>query len=172
MNLAGEYAKACHDIAHARIQKELKASVVRVFENFHNFAWREKVDGREMIVHRKGATPAGEGVVGIIPGSMTTKTYIVSGKGDPRSISSSSHGAGRLMSRTAAKEKFTMSAMKKNLEDAGVTLVGGSLDECSMAYKNIDAVMEAQKDLVDVIGTFQPVVVRMSGEQSKPWEKE
>lgn len=172
MSLAGEYAKACHDITHSRIQKELGASVTTVFENFHNFAWKEKVDGRDLVVHRKGATPAGAGVVGIIPGSMTTKTYIVRGKGNPLSISSSSHGAGRLMSRSAAKERFTMSAMRKNIEDAGVTLIGGSLDECSMAYKDIDAVLRAQEDLVEAIGTFQPVVVRMSGEVVKPWEKE
>lgn len=172
MNLAGDYAKACHDVIHERIRKELKASMVKRFENHHNFAWKEKVGGEDVIVHRKGATPAGIGQTGIIPGSMTTSTYIVEGRGNIDSICSSSHGAGRLMSRKAAKESFTMSQMTKDLEDRGVTLIGGSIDESSMAYKDIEGVMEAQKDLVVTLGKFQPMVVRMAGEERKPWETE
>jgi tRNA-splicing ligase RtcB len=103
---------------------------------------------------------------------MTTPTYIVRGLGNPNSIYSSSHGAGRQMSRKHAKEKFTNSQMRKDLEQSGVTLIGGSLDECSMAYKNIDDVMKCQSDLVKTVGSFTPWIVRMSEEQKKPWEKE
>jgi tRNA-splicing ligase RtcB len=172
MNLAGDYSKACHDIIHGRILKAMGSRATGMFENHHNFAWKEVVDGRNVIVHRKGATPAGVGDVGLIPGSMTTATYVVTGKGDLGSMSSSSHGAGRMMSRAKAKETFTASAMRKNLEDAGVTLLGGGLDECSMAYKDIEQVMASQADLVSVVGRFKPLVVRMADEQAKPWEKE
>ena len=172
MNLAGDYSRACHDIIHGRICKEMSVKGLKVFENHHNFAWKEVVDGKNVIVHRKGATPAGVDDIGVIPGSMTTPTFVVRGKGDVRSMSSSSHGAGRMMSRMKAKESFTMSAMKKNLEDAGVTLLGGGLDECSMAYKDIEQVMAFQSDLVNIIGRFKPMVVRMANEQLKPWEKE
>ena len=172
MNLAGDYAKAGHDIIHSRIAKALGEKVIAKFENHHNFAWKEKLDGQDVIVHRKGATPAGLGVRGIIPGSMTTTSYIVEGLGNPLSIYSSSHGAGRLMSRSAAKQTFTMSQMKANLAAAGVTLIGGSLDECSMGYKDIEAVMTCQSDLVKVIGQFRPIVVRMAEGSVKPWEAE
>jgi tRNA-splicing ligase RtcB len=77
-----------------------------------------------------------------------------------------------MMSRKAAKEKYTMEQLRKNLEDAGVTLVGGSVDECSMAYKDIHKVMEAQKELVGIVGEFNPYVVKMSGDERKPWEPE
>lgn len=172
MEMAGDFAQACHDIIHERLRRALAAKKVCDFENHHNFAWKETLGGRAVIVHRKGATPAGAGVMGLIPGSMTTMTYLVRGKGDDRSISSSSHGAGRLMSRSEAKQKFTMAQVRENLEAAGVTLIGGSVDECSMAYKDIDKVMEAQSDLVEIYGKFRPFVVRMAGEETKPWEAE
>lgn len=166
MELAGDFAKACHEVIHYRVRAQLGEKTFTSFSNHHNFAWKEKLDGRDVIVHRKGATPAGLGVFGLIPGSMTTKTKLVRGLGNRNSMNSSSHGAGRSMSRTAAKQTFTMSQMKRNLEEAGVTLIGGSLDECSMAYKSIDKVMEAQKELVEVIGEFMPMVVRMAGEET------
>ena len=169
MNLAGEFAKACHDIIHLRLANALGEKEVCSIENHHNFAWKEQVDGKESIVHRKGSTPAGKGVLGIIPGSMTTNSYIVEGLGNEDSINSSSHGAGRAMSRAASKEKFTMNQMKEDLSLNGVELVGGSLDECSMAYKDIDAVMNYQKELVSILGIFQAKVVRMAEEDIKPW---
>lgn len=173
MNLAGDYAKECHDIIHSRIAKALGEKVIEKFENHHNFAWKEKLeDGQEVIVHRKGATPARVGVFGIIPGSMTTFTYIVEGKGNPLSIYSSSHGAGRAMSRTQAKQTFTIAQMKANLAAAGVTLIGGSIDECSMGYKDIEKVIAVQSDLVRVVGRFRPIVVRMAEGSIKPWETE
>lgn len=170
MELSGAFAKACHDVIHSRIRRALGAKSLATFDNHHNFAWREKLDGRDVIVHRKGATPAGLGLPGLIPGSMTTETYLCVGKGNAASMSSSSHGAGRLMSRKAAKEMYAMSHLRANLEAAGVTLIGGSVDECSMAYKDINAVMAAQSDLVEIKGVFRPAVVRMAGEEKKPWE--
>jgi tRNA-splicing ligase RtcB len=173
MMLAADFAKACHDVIHGRITRAIKAERVGFFENVHNLAWRERlVDGRDVIVHRKGATPAHLGVYGIIPGSMTTPVYVCRGKGNEAYLFSSSHGAGRLMSRKAAKEQFTMAQMRGDLDVAGVTLIGGSLDECSMAYKDVTKVMACQSESVDVIGSFRSFIVRMAGESAKPWEKD
>ena len=172
MNMSGDFAKACHEIIHSRIAKALKADVSKVYQNHHNFAWKDILsDGTEVIVHRKGATPAKQGRMALVPGSMTTNSYLVMGLGNPDSMRSCSHGAGRRMSRKQAKESFTASQMRKDLEDAGVELIGGGIDECSMAYKDIDEVMEMQKDLVRVEGSFKPFLVKMAGEEKKPWQK-
>lgn len=162
MNLAGDYASACHHDIHKRLAKAIGAKALCMVENHHNFAWKEKWDGKDVIVHRKGATPAGEGVLGIIPGSMTAPGFIVRGKGVENSINSASHGAGRAMSRTQANNTFSNSAVKKLLKDEGVMLIGGGTDEAPGAYKDINQVMKAQTDLVDVIGKFQPKIVRMA----------
>lgn len=90
---------------------------------------RAQYGGREVIVHRKGATPAGAGVLGIIPGSMASPGYVVRGKGSPESLNSASHGAGRVMSRTKAMQSFTWSATKKLLAERGVELLSAGLDE-------------------------------------------
>ena len=161
MNLAGDYAKACHDDIHRRIAKALGKRVVFNIENHHNFAWKEIVDDVERIVHRKGATPAGKGVLGIIPGSMTANGYIVEGLGNELSINSASHGAGRKMSRAKCKSTITKSFMNAQLKDAGIELIGGSVDEAPFAYKNIKKVMNLQTELVKVLGTFTPKIVRM-----------
>ncbi|WP_433810428.1 RtcB family protein [Flavobacterium johnsoniae] len=161
MNLAGEYAKACHDDIHRRIAKAIGKRVVVTIENHHNFAWKEMVNGQECIVHRKGATPAGEGQLGIIPGSMTAPGYIVKGKGNADSLNSASHGAGRLFSRAKCKSTFTQSEIKKVLKANDVTLIGGNIDEAPMAYKDIEKVMANQTDLVEILGTFTPKIVRM-----------
>jgi len=175
MNLAGDYARACHKIIHNRILKALGCKLSQSYENHHNFAWKEKIlvgnELKEVVIHRKGATPAGTGVIGIIPGSLSTKAYIVEGKGCADSLCSSSHGAGRLMSRKRAKETLTMSAMKKDLESKGIELIGGSLDECKDCYKDIDSVMEEQKELVRIKGSFMPWMVHMADEQKKKWDK-
>ena len=164
MNLAGDYASECHHQIHRRITKVLGEQPAIRIENHHNFAWKEKLsDGREVIVHRKGATPAGEGVLGIIPGSMTAPGFIVRGKGDSLSISSASHGAGRLMSRTKAKQLVSSKEMKQYLEKHNVELIGGGVDESPMVYKDIHQVMAYQSDLVHVIGTFLPKIIRMDG---------
>lgn len=162
MNLAGDYASACHNQIHRRLGSALGESPICVVENHHNFAWKERLaDGREVIVHRKGATPAGKGVLGVIPGSMTAPGFIVRGKGSPMSINSASHGAGRQLSRRKARASITKSELKKILKAEGVELIGGGLDESPTAYKDIHQVMRQQHQLVDVLGTFWPKIVRM-----------
>jgi tRNA-splicing ligase RtcB len=165
MNLAGDYAAACHERIHFNIAKAMGLKVMKTIGNHHNFAWEETLaDGSEAIVHRKGATPARMGEPGIIPGSMTAPGYVVQGCGMPESLSSASHGAGRAMSRQKARESFTQSALKKMLNGAGVQLMGGSVEEAPPAYKNIDRVMDFQKDLVKIQGKFRPEIVRMNNE--------
>ena len=171
MNLAGDYASACHHIIHEKIAHKLGRSPIRRVENHHNFAWKEMVEGKEMIVHRKGATPAGKNVLGIIPGSMTAAGFIVKGRGVDASVNSASHGAGRRMSRTAALNHITHHALNDLLEKHGVTLLGGGLDEAPMAYKDIHEVMYAQKTLVDSLGLFYPRIVKMDGAVPKKWRK-
>ena len=167
MNLAGDYASANHHQIHARIAAALGEKSLLTVENHHNFAWKEKLyDGTEVIVHRKGATPAGEGVLGIIPGSMTTPGFVVKGKGNASSLLSASHGAGRLMSRSAAKQSITNKMVKQALEQSHVDLLGGGMDEAPMAYKDIHKVMSYQHELVEVIGQFNPKIVRMCGDDS------
>jgi tRNA-splicing ligase RtcB len=140
-------------------------------ENHHNFAWKEMYEGKEVIVHRKGATPAGKDVLGIIPGSMTAPGFIVKGKGEEASINSASHGAGRKMSRTQAMARITNNALKEELAKHNVKLLGGGLDEAPFAYKDIEVVMQSQKALVDVIGKFTPKIVKMDGAKHKSWKK-
>ena len=161
MNLAGDYASACHDRIHINLAKALGIKPIAKVENHHNFAWKEIHNGEELIVHRKGATPAGKNVLGIIPGSMTAPGFIVSGKGEEASLSSASHGAGRLLSRTKAKKAITNSALKKMLKSEGIELIGGGLDEAPIAYKNIHEVMKSQTRLVNIEGKFFPKIVRM-----------
>ena len=165
MNLMGRYAAANHALIHHHIGRKLGAHRVLDIENHHNFAWKEThvVNGeaREVIVHRKGATPAGAGVLGIIPGSMATPGFVVRGKGSPESLHSASHGAGRVMSRTKAMQSFTWSATKKLLAERGVELLSAGLDEVPGVYKDIHAVMAAQTDLVEVLGQFDPKLVKM-----------
>ena len=171
MNLAGDYASACHHVIHEKIAKQLGRRPVKRVENHHNFAWKEKYDGKEVIVHRKGATPAGKNVLGIIPGSMTAAGYIVKGKGEDASINSASHGAGRQMSRTKALQSITENALKAELKKHGVRLLGGGLDEAPFAYKNIELVMQSQKALVDIVGKFTPSIVKMDDAKHKVWDK-
>jgi tRNA-splicing ligase RtcB len=167
MNLAGDYASACHEVIHQKLTKAIGAKVLAKVENHHNFAWKEMLDGEEVIVHRKGATPAGKDVMGIIPGSMTAPGFLVRGKGEASSINSASHGAGRLMSRTKAIQSISRGEMKAILKDHNVTLIGAGLDEAPMAYKDIHKVMAAQTDLVDVIAKFEPRMVRMADDGSR-----
>ena len=162
MNLAGDYAKACHDVIHRKLTKKLGLSTLLKVENHHNFAWKEEIDGKELVVHRKGATPAQRGTWGIIPGSMTAPGYIVSGKGQAAGLHSASHGAGRKMSRRKARNSITRSEIRKRLESLGITLLGGGVDEGPMAYKDLELVMAQQKALVAIEGTFFPKIVKMN----------
>ncbi len=169
MNLAGDYASANHHEIHNKIAKAMQLEPLLMIENHHNFAWKEKLaDGTEVMVHRKGATPAGEGVLGIIPGSMSTPGFVVRGKGDAASINSASHGAGRLMSRSAAFKTIKRDLVVAELLDKKITLLGSDLDEAPMVYKDIHTVMAAQHDLVDVLAKFQPRIVRMADAKEKP----
>jgi tRNA-splicing ligase RtcB len=168
MELMGRYAAANHELIHRAVAANLGVEVLLDVENHHNFAWKETHCGEEVVVHRKGATPARAGVVGIIPGSMGTPGYVVRGKGNPASLASASHGAGRLMSRKAAKERCSWADASAFLAERGVTLLSGGLDEVPMAYKDIEAVMAAQADLVEIVASFMPKLVKMapSGERA------
>jgi tRNA-splicing ligase RtcB (3'-phosphate/5'-hydroxy nucleic acid ligase) len=176
MNLAGDYASACHHTIHAKIAKAIGEKPLARVENHHNFAWKEVLSGaegtgQEVIVHRKGATPAGKNVLGIIPGSMTAPGFIVKGKGETAALNSASHGAGRKMSRTKAFANITHEALRKELKDHGVKLIGGGLDEAPFAYKDINEVMQSQTTLVDVLGKFYPAIVQMDGSDPKKFRK-
>jgi tRNA-splicing ligase RtcB len=168
MELMGRYASANHAMIHQRITAALGAQVLATVENHHNFAWREKHGGRDLVVHRKGATPAGAGALGVIPGSMAAPGFVVRGRGKAASFNSASHGAGRTMSRTAAKKQFRWSAVKPVLAAAGVRLLSAGLDESPGAYKNIHSVMAAQTDLVEVIARFDPRIVKMADAGERP----
>jgi tRNA-splicing ligase RtcB (3'-phosphate/5'-hydroxy nucleic acid ligase) len=171
MNLAGDYASACHHAIHNKIAKAIGETPLARVENHHNFAWKELINGEELMVHRKGATPAGKDVMGIIPGSMTAPGFIVKGKGEAASINSASHGAGRKMSRSRALASITHEALKKELKEYGVTLLGGGLDEAPHAYKNIEEVMQFQTQLVDVLGKFYPKIVQMDGANPRKFKR-
>lgn len=165
MHLAGDYAKACHDRIHFNLSRALGIEAIAKVENHHNFAWKEQTEyGTELIVHRKGATPAHKGELGIIPGSMINGGYLVCGRGVADSLHSASHGAGRCMSRGKAKNSISGSEFRKMVNAAGVTLIGGSTEESPLAYKDIDEVMLAQRSLVDIHGKFIPRIVRMNKE--------
>ncbi|MGF1573727.1 MAG: RtcB family protein [Sumerlaeia bacterium] len=164
MNLAGRYAVANHECIHQHVLKNAGLKSLSVVQNHHNFAWKETYNGEELIVHRKGATPAGLGVLGVIPGSMADPAFMVKGKGNERSLNSASHGAGRNYGRKQALKTFTKSQMKTLLQERGVELLGGGVDESPMVYKPIREVMAAQADLVDVLATFHPKIVLMSND--------
>ena len=167
MNLAGDYASACHEVIHNKLAKAIGGNILARIENHHNFAWKEKWKDKHVIVHRKGATPAGKDVMGIIPGSMAAPGFLVRGRGEESSINSASHGAGRLMSRTQAVKTISRNELKAVLEEHKVTLIGAGLDEAPMAYKDINMVMNAQQELVDVVARFRPRIVRMAAGGSR-----
>ena len=162
MQLAGNYASACHETIHTKINRQLGQKPLAKVENHHNFAWKEVHDGKEVIVHRKGATPASENTLGFIPGSMATPGFLVRGKGNTDAIHSAAHGAGRLMSRNQAIKNISKQSLQEVLDRKKITLLGAGMDEAPMAYKNIHQVMGAQKELVHVVGVFQPKVVKMA----------
>lgn len=166
MNLMGEYAAANHEVIHRLVSKRLGAQIVAGVENHHNFAWKEIHDGRELIVHRKGATPAGAGVLGVIPGSMADPAFIVRGKGEPQSLNSASHGAGRRMSRRQARAAYTWKSIRDDLARKGITVLSAGADEVPYVYKRIEEVMRAQQDLVEIVARFDPKIVKMCDDGS------
>ncbi|MBM3845830.1 MAG: RtcB family protein [Verrucomicrobia bacterium] len=172
MELMGRYAAANHCLIHQHIARHLRLNVLLDVENHHNFAWKERhvIDGneRDVVVHRKGATPAGRDVLGIIPGSMATPGFLVRGKGNEASLKSASHGAGRVMSRTKAIETFEWEKVNRVLKDRGVKLISAGLDEVPGVYKDIHQVMAAQADLVEILGRFDPKLVKMAPHGERP----
>lgn len=170
MNLAGDFARANHEVIHRRISEDLgMGAVVATIQNHHNFAWRVmREDGTPIFIHRKGATPAGKDVLGIIPGSMATPGFFVKGLGDTPdkildnpSLNSAAHGSGRLLGRRQAIKSLNHETVRQLLKKRGVTLIGGGLDEAPDAYKDSREVLAAQSDLVEMWAEFQPAIVRM-----------
>jgi tRNA-splicing ligase RtcB len=172
MNLMGRYAAANHAVIHRHVVAAIGARVILDVENHHNFAWQEEHEiageRRRLIVHRKGATPAGSGVLGIIPGSMAAPGFLVRGRGSAESLHSASHGAGRRMSRTQARENYRWPQVRGLLADRGVELLSAGIDEVPHAYKDILAVMAAQEDLVESLARFDPRLVKMAPEGEQP----
>src|SRR5207302_5448308 len=166
MELMGHYAAANHALIHKHVAANLGAEVLLDLENHHNFAWKERhqINGveKEVVVHRKGATPAGKGVLGIIPGSMASPGFLVSGKGNPESLNSASHGAGRVMSRTQASKTFELKKVNAFLREKGVTLISAGLDEVPTVYKNINAVMATHPDQMTALCQVDPKLAKMS----------
>ncbi len=174
MELMGHYAAANHACIHRHMTRNLGAEVLLDLENHHNFAWRERISiagqspDREVVVHRKGATPAGRGVLGIIPGSMASPAFVVRGKGNRDAMNSAAHGAGRVMSRKRAMRSLNWQDANRMLRERGVTLISAGLDEVPFVYKNIEEVMAAQTDLVDIVARFDPRLVKMAPGGERP----
>ncbi len=148
------------DLVLAALQRHLPAFVVtsEVVNCHHNYVAQEHHYGANVWVTRKGAIRAREGDLGIIPGSMGARSYIVRGLGNPESFTSSAHGAGRRMSRTAAEKQFTESDLARQTDGVICRKDKGVIDEIPGAYKDIDAVMENQKDLTETLHTLKQVV--------------
>jgi tRNA-splicing ligase RtcB len=168
MQLMGRYAAANHELIHRHLTEHLGVEVIAGVENHHNFAWIEEHDGQRLVVHRKGATPAGRGVLGVIPGSMATPAYVVRGTGPEASLESAAHGAGRRMSRKQAKKRYRWRDVQDLLRECRVRVLSAGLDEVPMAYKDIDEVMAAQRDLVRPVARFDPRLVKMAGGGEPP----
>ena len=171
MTLMGKYARANHEVIHHNVSRLADAQILSTVYNSHNFAWQEEHQGETLIVHRKGATPAAKGQMGVIPGSMGTPGYVVRGRGNPHSLASASHGAGRRMSRKKARTTFDFATVKKDLEKKGTRVLQAGADEVPGVYKDIEDVMAAQQDLVDIVACFNPKIVMMAPDQAKPWQK-
>jgi tRNA-splicing ligase RtcB (3'-phosphate/5'-hydroxy nucleic acid ligase) len=161
---AQKYARANREVMMDQVLGVLKKAFpdLTVTEHavncHHNYVSREKHFGKDVYLTRKGAVSAKAGELGIIPGSMGAKSFIVRGKGNPDSFHSCSHGAGRMMSRTEAKRRFTVEDHARATEGVECRKDEGVIDETPAAYKPIEAVMEAQKDLVEIVHTLKQVV--------------
>lgn len=167
MNYCLEFARASRYLMMRKIceimEKEFpEISFEKEINIHHNYASEEKHYGEEVVIHRKGATSARKGQLGIVPGSQGTRSYIVKGLGNPESFESCAHGAGRKMSRARARKELSLEKEKARLDKKGVLhAIRGvrDLDEAASAYKDIDEVMEAQKDLVEIVTTLEPLAV-------------
>jgi tRNA-splicing ligase RtcB len=164
---AQDYARANRDLMVRRILQALRDPSLglpsfglaeRAVNCHHNYVAREGHFGSDVYVTRKGAVRAGDGELGIVPGSMGARSYIVRGKGNPESFESCAHGAGRRMSRTEAKRNISLEDLAEQTAGVECRKDAGVLDEAPAAYKDIDAVMAAQRDLVEVVHTLKEVV--------------
>ncbi|CDH19774.1 putative PLP-dependent transferase [Xenorhabdus bovienii str. kraussei Quebec] len=162
---AQDYARQNREVMMHRVLEALSREIPKPFTTqeeavncHHNYVQREQHYGEEVLVTRKGAVSARKGQMGIIPGSMGAKSYIVRGLGNEESFCSCSHGAGRVMSRTEAKKRFTVSDQKRATAHVECRKDSDVIDEIPMAYKDIDAVMEAQSSLVEIVHTLRQVV--------------
>lgn len=162
MELMGRYAKANHDIVHRRFSQISGIATRESWYNQHNFA--EEVIPKA-VIHRKGATPANRGQVGIIPGSSGSTSYLVIGQGNNKSLVSASHGAGRPFSRTEAKRRHDQEVFDWTMDNLGITYAGVNADETVYAYKSIDKVIQTQveNDIIRVVAKLYPRVVVMGG---------
>ena len=166
MNFALKFAlesrKRMMDKVIACVGEGLKFNIEQEVNIHHNYAALETHFGREVVVHRKGATSAKLGEWGIIPGSQGTHSYIVKGKGNPESFMSCSHGAGRKMSRHEAQRSLSLADEIKKMDELGIVhgiRTPKDLDEAAGAYKNIDVVMEEQADLIEIVFKLAPLAV-------------
>jgi tRNA-splicing ligase RtcB len=162
---AQRYAAINRELMMARVVDALRRVIRKPFHAaveavncHHNYVQRERHFGHDVWVTRKGALSARRGQLGIIPGSMGARSYIVRGKGHPHSFHSCSHGAGRTMSRSEAKRRVTLAAHRAALAGVECRTDAGVIDKTPAAYKDIDAVMAAQADLVEVVHTLKQVV--------------
>jgi tRNA-splicing ligase RtcB len=162
---AQKFARANREVMMHRVVGAARSVIGKPFEAHmeavnchHNYVSRETHFGEEVLLTRKGAVSAKAGELGIIPGSMGAKSYIVRGKGNPDSFMSCSHGAGRKMSRTKAKKLYTVADQVAATEGVECRKDANVIDEIPMAYKDIDAVMQAQQDLVEVVYTLKQIV--------------
>jgi tRNA-splicing ligase RtcB len=162
---AQDFARRNREVMMASVIEAVRGVIAKPFESHveavnchHNYVQRERHFGEDVFVTRKGAVSAKRGELGIIPGSMGARSYIVRGLGNPESFESCSHGAGRVMSRTKAKKLFTVADHVKATEGVECRKDADVVDEIPMAYKDIDAVMAAQRDLVEVVHTLKQVV--------------
>ena len=146
------------DLSHSIYGEDGKVEKLMEVNCHHNYASKENHYGENVLVTRKGAVRARSGDLGIIPGSMGSKSFIVRGLGNDESFHSCSHGAGRLMSRTKAKEKFTLDDLKSQTDGVECRKDAGVIDEIPGAYKDIDEVMENQKDLVTVVAQLKQIM--------------
>jgi len=162
MNLMHDYTRANHELIHKNVSQLIGTELLTTIFHSHNLAWVEEHYGQKLYVHRKGATPAESGSKGIIAGTMADPSFLVLGKGNPESLKSASHGAGRRMSRTQAIKTFNWNVWKSKLKQRQVRLLAGGLDEVPDAYKNIFEVMRAQQDLVEILAEIHPKIVLMS----------
>ncbi len=187
MNLAGRYAYAGREWVARKVVSLLGGREVELVHNHHNFAWRELHDGEELVVVRKGATPAFPGQLSFVGGTMGDDSVILRGatiedRQDPRAVAqraalhSTVHGAGRVMSRTAAAGKthrktgrvlqsgrISLEMMQNAVREKGVILRGGGLDEAPQAYRRLSEVLAAQRGTIDVVHTLRPLIVVMAG---------